>query len=970
MLTSSGFCCHCLSLAASLNLGVYVQIPLLRSLNSKLLIIVICFVVGSGVFSAYYQADVEERAQLEKMDAALLYFTEHYGDELSEDLFERHYILSAARYILIKDLEKRATLTSWNVQTEGNWRVFVPMIATMFETFYIIAADGSNLAHPGVMDVEMSEITQTFPEFMADKRLMFAWTPAYFDPQLKQRMISLVLPVYIHGEFFGVISGGLSLDYLLDKLPQADSLGRGARAIIFHESGRFILQRNQGQGVSDAIDTELSLFVADVVANRIDEGELFDFELSGQREHGAFQRLQIDGWGVAAFYPVASIRTVVAPIANRIYLGTFVLVLLLTCVLYFSLRNMVIRRIERLADATSSVGQENFSIGVPETGSDEIGVLGRCINEMLAKINGLVSGLNENIANLEKANLESRKLTGAIEHSSNAVAIINARGEHEYGNRRFWILSGYHRDKEELGLKALMLPPSMDLGRVWQEINDTLATEDEWRFEYEAVGNEGKTFWYMQSISTIRSNSGDIQYYICAGRDISQSRRQQKEVERLAYYDQLTGLQNRVLFKTQLQTAIKSCERDGNQIALLYLDLDHFKRVNDTLGHEAGDNLLVEVAKRLKGCLRDEDSVARLGGDEFAVLLNRIGSPQFASLVASKIIKALSKPFVLSGQEVSARASVGITLAPIDSNNIDVLMKNADLAMYQAKEKGRNSFQFYTTEMNLEVASRLQLEREMQNAIKNNEFVLYYQPQVDLATGKITGAEALIRWQHPTRGLVSPLEFIPLAEETGMIVPIGKWALRSACQQAKSIQKGLNDPIKISVNISSRQLKEDTFTDELRGVFNEVRIDPSLIELEVTESVLMDNIESVSKVLRGVRELGVDIAIDDFGTGYSSLSYLKKLPVSTLKVDREFVKDLPEDMEDRAITGLIVTMAGALNHKVVVEGVETVEQLSFLHDIGCDYAQGFYYSRPITADALMVLLFDWSAKNALDWGRI
>lgn len=922
------------------------------------------------MFSAYYQAEVEERAQLEKMDEALLYFTSHYADELSEDLFERHYILSAARDILTRELDASASLASWPSDIQNKWSVLVPVATTMFETIYIIAADGRNLAYPGAMDVEMSEVSQTFPAFTEDDPLMFAWTPAYFDPQLQQRMISLVIPIYLHGEFFGVISGGLSLDYLLDKMPQADSLVAGASVIIFEESGEFILQRNLEGELSNAVRSGLPSFVDDVVANRIVEGDLLVLEMFGQREHGTFQMLQLDGWGVAAFYPISSVHSVVDPITHRIYLGTFTLVLLLTAVLYFSLRNMVTQRIERLADATSSAGQGNFSIDVPETGSDEIGVLGRCINEMLLKINGLISGLNENIANLENANLESRKLTGAIEHSSNAVTIINAHGEHEYGNRRFWLLSGYQRGKDELGLKALLLPPSMELGKVWQDVNDTLMTEDEWRLEYEAVSSEGKTFWYMQSISTIRSSSGDIQYYICSGRDMSQSRRQQQEVERLAYYDQLTGLQNRVLFKTQLQTAIKNCERDGNQIALLYLDLDHFKRVNDTLGHEAGDNLLIEVAERLKGCLREEDSVARLGGDEFAILLNRIGSPQFASLVASKIIKVLSKPFVLVGQEVNARASVGITLAPIDSNNIDILMKNADLAMYQAKEKGRNSFQFYTTEMNLEVASRLQLEREMQHALERNEFVLHYQPQVDLSTGKIIGAEALIRWQHPQRGMVSPLDFIPLAEETGLIVSIGKWALRSACQQAKSIQKGLAEPIKISVNISSRQLKEDNFTDELCAVFKETRIDPSLIELEVTESVLMDDIESVSKVLRGVRKLGVDIAIDDFGTGYSSLSYLKKLPVSTLKVDREFVKDLPEDMEDRAITGLIVTMAGALNHKVVVEGVETAEQLSFLHDIGCDYAQGFYYSRPITADALMILLFDWSAKNALDWGRI
>src|SRR5690606_6879647 len=358
-----------------------------------------------------------------------------------------------------------------------------------------------------------------------------------------------------------------------------------------------------------------------------------------------------------------------------------------------------------------------------------------------------------------------------------------------------------------------------------------------------------------------------------------------------------------------------------SHFALMYLDLDHFKRINDTLGHEAGDALLIEVAARIKQCLREDDIVARLGGDEFAILLHQVGSAQYAYVAANKVIAALNQPLSLSGQEVVVGVSIGITLAPDDSQHVDTLMKNADLAMYQAKEKGRNTFQFYTADMNAQVEQRLALESDLRQALKNQEFELYYQPIIDLRSGKIVSAEALLRWHHPCRGLVSPQDFIPVAEDSGLIVPIGKWVVRTACQQAKNIQKALHRPLKIAVNVSARQLHDSGFVAAFKAALEDIRVAPEWLSVELTETTLMADGDKAIERLEQIRAMGVSIAIDDFGTGYSSLSHLKRLPVNTLKIDRSFVEGLPEDEEDRAITTLIVAMANSLNYKVVVEGV-------------------------------------------------
>lgn len=431
-----------------------------------------------------------------------------------------------------------------------------------------------------------------------------------------------------------------------------------------------------------------------------------------------------------------------------------------------------------------------------------------------------------------------------------------------------------------------------------------------------------------------------------------------QEMERLAYFDQLTNLQNRVFFKEQLHLAIQSAQREKEHLALMYLDLDHFKDINDSLGHEAGDQLLRVVADRLLSCLRAEDAVARLGGDEFAVMLRHVGSAQYAYLVGTKIIQCLNEPIAIDGHEILMGVSIGITLAPDDSDCADTLMRNADLAMYQAKYKGRNLHQFFTPDMNQQVAARLRLEREMRQALKNDDFELHYQPQVNMHSGRIVGVEALLRWHHPKLGLLTPDNFIPTAEDTGLIIPLGKWVLQSACQFIKSAHKAGFKDLTISINICARELNDKHFFKDFRSEVEEAGLRPECLVVEVTETTLMGERELAWKHINALKEFGVGLAIDDFGTGFSSLSQLKRLPVNCLKIDQSFVRDLPENEEDRAISSLIVAMARSLGYQVVVEGIETPQQLAFLKRCGCDCAQGFYYSRPLPADQMLVLLFE------------
>jgi len=472
---------------------------------------------------------------------------------------------------------------------------------------------------------------------------------------------------------------------------------------------------------------------------------------------------------------------------------------------------------------------------------------------------------------------------------------------------------------------------------------------------YGSPGNE-QTSYFSISGEPLFDAQGRFKGYRGVGKEITERKQNEARIRYLATHDGLTSLPNRVLFAQLLDMAIEEARRYGRRFAVLFIDLDRFKIINDTLGHEAGDILLQEMAARLQHCLRASDVIARLGGDEFVVLLREIGKPTQVAAVARKMLSRAMQPKEILEQECRVTASIGIALYPQDADDAQSLMKNADIAMYTAKEEGKNTFQFYSRETNARSREKMSLESSLRRALERDELTLHYQAKRDLRSGIVTGVEALLRWNNPGLGCVSPAQFIPVAEETGLIIPIGRWVLKTACAQNVAWQRAGVPPLCMAVNISARQFGDTELLNHITEALQESGMSPALLELEITESMVMHNTERALEVLGAVKRLGVRLAVDDFGTGYSSLAQLKRFPIDTLKVDRSFIRDLPRDSEDKAITEAIISMGKSLSLTIVAEGVETGEQERFLRERDCDEMQGYYFSRPLLPDQLTPLL--------------
>ncbi|MCL4872701.1 EAL domain-containing protein [bacterium] len=452
-------------------------------------------------------------------------------------------------------------------------------------------------------------------------------------------------------------------------------------------------------------------------------------------------------------------------------------------------------------------------------------------------------------------------------------------------------------------------------------------------------------------------------------REVEVRKRSEDAVKHMAYHDALTGLPNRLVLIDRVSQVLARGRWHGRIAAIIYLDLDRFKVINDTLGHHAGDELLKEVALRLVKCVRSGDTVVRQGGDEFIMLLQDINRIEDITTVVQKVFSAFDSHFMLAGREFGITASLGISIYPDDGEDVETLFKNADIAMYQAKEEGGNKHKFYTAAMNEKFLQRLDFERRMRRALENDEFILYYQPEVDIDTGEVSGVEALIRWRDPELGLLMPGDFIPLAEDTGLIIPIGEWALRAACAQNREWQERGLRPVIMAVNLSMRQFRENDFMGSLMRVLEETGLDPKWLELELTESIIMDNAESVIGTLRELKSMGVRLTIDDFGTGYSSLEYLKRMPINKLKIAQSFIKGITTDPDDVAIANTVISIGHSMKMEVLAEGVETVEQLLLLRTLKCDKVQGFLMSRPVPAGQAESLLEKGAVKGPL-WSGV
>jgi diguanylate cyclase (GGDEF)-like protein/PAS domain S-box-containing protein len=468
----------------------------------------------------------------------------------------------------------------------------------------------------------------------------------------------------------------------------------------------------------------------------------------------------------------------------------------------------------------------------------------------------------------------------------------------------------------------------------------------------------------MQRFFSISATSPAPGQFATIFEDITERRRAEDEMQSLAYLDTLTGLPNRILLQDRLSGALIRAEREGCLVGILFLDLDRFKPINDTLGHAVGDRLLKSVADRLRECVRKSDTVARLGGDEFVLVLTSVQRELDTTLVAQEILRRLAQPFAVGDRDIYSSASIGIAIYPLDGRDADTLLKNADMAMYAAKDQGRNTYQFYTDEMNRRALERLGLETSLRRALQSGELFLQYQPQVDLARNKITGVEALLRWRHPEQGLIPPGRFIPVAEETGLILPVGEWALRAACIQGRAWQDAGLPPLRIAVNLSGQQFKQPGFVDLVQRTLDETGMSPELLELELSESMFAEGGDETLQRLRALKGMGVHVAIDDFGTGYASLSYLRKCPIDRVKIAQTFLRDISANPDDAAIVETILAIARSLALEVIAEGVETAEQFAFLGSRQCDDMQGYYFAVPLLPQDVERLLREGSVPLA------
>ena len=563
---------------------------------------------------------------------------------------------------------------------------------------------------------------------------------------------------------------------------------------------------------------------------------------------------------------------------------------------------------------------------------------------------GYLSDITDRLAAAEDLRLHA----SIFEHSGEGILITDADERIVAVNKAFCRITGYSKE-EVLGRSAHMFDSVHQDEDFYRHMREEIRTSGSWRGEMLEMKKGGEVYPKWASVGAMKNPEGRISHYFSIFSDISERKRAEERIHHLAYYDALTDLPNRSLLNKLVTQTLAAAARSRAHGALLFIDLNRFKPINDTLGHEVGDRLLKQVGERFRATLRSEDLMARLGGDEFVAGLFNIAKREHAGIVAQKLLTALDEPFLIDGNELRLGACIGISIYPQDGDNAETLLRYADIAMYRAKQTRQNAYMYYSEEMNRRSLDRLKIETGLRQALDRGELRVHYQPKVRIDSGEIIGAEALVRWQHPSEGMIPPGEFIPVAEETGLVVQIGEWVLEQACLQALAWQRAGLPLLKIAVNISARQINAG-LPRTVAALLARLGLPPEWLELELTESMLMHGSDEVIDMMDELHAKGISLALDDFGTGYSSLSYLKRFPIDTLKIDRSFVAGIPQDANDCAIAGAIVSMAKQLGHKVIAEGVETREQLAFLSSLGCHEIQGYLFSPGVPAESFAALV--------------
>lgn len=567
------------------------------------------------------------------------------------------------------------------------------------------------------------------------------------------------------------------------------------------------------------------------------------------------------------------------------------------------------------------------------------------------------TGIARDISVQRESEKSLRLAASVFNSSAEGIFVTDANKRIISVNPTMVALSGYTSD-ELIGQTPTLFRSGRHDRSFYRAMTNEVDTAGHWRGEIWNRRKSGEVYPEWLTVTAVKDASGAVVNYIGSFFDISDRKDAEEHIQFLAHHDALTQLPNRTLLEDRIRQAIVTSRRNGSHTVILMLDLDRFKLINDTLGHDVGDRLLVSVARRLSAAVGETETVARLGGDEFIILVPNMDSIDEASTLAQSVLDAISQPHLIGTNELHVTPSIGISIFPNDGDDASALMRCADTAMYHAKNVGRNNFQFFTASMNFEVQERLTIEKDLRRALENQEFLLYYQPQVNCLSGAVTGMEALIRWQHPERGLMFPDDFIRIAEETGLIVPMGEWVLREACRQAKLWHDQGQTNLRMSVNLSARQFQQADLLQQIASALEDSGMNKAMLELEITEGMLMEDPQSAVELLTTLADLGIRLAIDDFGTGYSSLAYLKLFPLHRLKIDKSFIRDISSDPNDAAIVGAVIGLASSLNMEVIAEGVESVDQLRFLEKHGCHEIQGYFFSRPQPARHFTTFSFE------------
>ncbi|MGP9802197.1 bifunctional diguanylate cyclase/phosphodiesterase [Rheinheimera sp. NSM] len=965
------------------------------SLGRKFALVVFLAIVAAGFGIGYVVVLLQEKIALDQQRQVVEQNALRYAAQLNDNFLQKEQKAIAANQVVSRSLA-RATLsvpkrltpsadgsvraqdqysaaftavTNYTPRTSALfehtatlWQQLSPLLLQDFYNFYFISKEQFIRISPGdwalQVDAQHDFSQDLFYQIATPEQnpaRQPRWTPLYYDSIWQKWMTSLIIPLYINDEFIGVTGSDFVLDDILAGLPHAGPGQYHSKAFLFDHQGMVIGLRQQSIAGNVPMNTRFSGITLDnsvlqqyaqqVAAN---PNQLPQLSKAVPQQLVSAALVERINWHVAVYIDKAAVKASLSEFRSKLLVVFVLVALLVALLLQLVIYQFVLKRVNRLSAAIYRLSRGDLQKVELDHKADEIGLLNQAFGRMSDEISGLVSGLNARIEEKELAERSARKLSKAVSFSSSGIVITDQFLSIEYINPFLTEIIG--SSAEQLQQKPLHSLFAEEMHHVGEEIAETLSERQHWRGDM-LLQYQDRQLWVSLAIAPIRDEKGDISNYVCAMQDISFIKQSQKKMEQLAYFDVLTGLANRSYFRDQLRKAIAMSHRGYYSFALLYFDLDEFKRINDTLGHDAGDELLKEVAKRLISRLREEDTIARLGGDEFAVILSGIKDRGQASTIAANLQQAFAAPVKLGNHEVSISASIGITVAPEDASEEELLLKHADLAMYEAKARGKNMFHFFSPDLNEAANERLLIENQLREAIREHQFLLYYQPKVDIRDNTIIGYETLLRWLRPDNTLVPPLRFISVAESTGLIVQIGEWIIWEACRfLSRQHSRGHN--ITLSINLSVRQFNDDNLPEIVERILLRTGANPKCLIFEITESMLMGDTDAAINQLNQLKRLGVSLSIDDFGTGYSSLSYLKRFPVDELKIDRSFVKDIPDDRNDMDIVAAIIAMAQKMNLRVVAEGVETAEQVEFLRKNACYLVQGYYFSMPLAEQEL------------------